>query len=870
MAFLRRCLARLRALVHRDAVAGEIREELRIHLEMRAEDLERQGLPTADARREAARRFGNVALHQDRGYDVRGGGVMETILQDLRYSFRLFSAQRAFFLVAVLTLAIGVGLSTALFSVIHAAVLRPLPYPNPEQLVSVDVVVPTANGETIRLAASLEDVRTWRQDQRVLRHVAVDRGAYELIVDTGGEPERLIVHRVSEGFFELFGVRPSYGRDFTAEDTRREAPLAVLLGHGYWQRRYGADPAALGRQIRVAGEPATIVGVLPRGFYPQASVWQPYPRQAVPDSMRGSGAPVLARLQPGLSISEAERQLSQIVGAFDLGLGKRAGSTVRMESLYEDAVAGTGPTVWTLSSAVAAILLIACVNVAGLLLARGATRRREMAIRTSIGAGRQRLIRQLLTESLVLAVAGGLAGVLLAWVALDALVGIVPLSLPENTSVSLNLDVLAFAAGVAISTALLVGLLPAWRLSRVPVTTALAGADRRSGASLPRRSGQWLIFTEVALGVVLLAGAGLMIRSFTRLVAVDLGFTPESFLTLHVSPLDPSPAVGAQYYPALVATIRQWPEVEAVGAGDQLPIGGRRRAGSVYLPGQAPIRIDERQVIPGFFEAIGLPLKQGRFFVEADRSAGRRLVVINELTAHRVFGAVSPVGRLLPVGRDQKDPPEIIGVVGDFLQDGARSPVRANVYFLFAGADATDRVPITVFVRPRGPAADFPARLRQAAHAIGPRVLVDRIRSGEDFVSESVTVPRQRMVLLGLLGAVGLVLTLVGIFSMTSYAVARRTREIGVRMAFGADHAAVVRAMVRDAIWPVAFGLAAGIAAAYFATRVIATFLYQTTPHDPAVLISALATLAVSALVAAWLPARRAARVDPVSALRAE
>jgi predicted permease len=863
----RSALARLRALVRRDVIAGEIREELKIHVDMRAEDLERQGMSRAEARRLAVRRFGNLALIQDRGYDVRGGGIMETILQDLRYALRLFAAQRAFSIVAVLTLAVGVGLSTALFSVIHAAVIRPLPYPEPQQLVRVDVLEPRAGGgEARRFVPSLVDVRAWREDQRVFRSVGVDRGEYELIVDTG-EAERLTVHRVSEGYFDVFGIRPDKGRAFTVEDTRRGTPLVVLLGHSYWRARFGADETALGRQIRVAGEPATIVGILPPGFYPRVSVWQPYPREIVPETMRGSGAPVVARLQPGLTREQAEKNLSQLVGGSDLAAGKPGGTSVRIESLYDETVAGTGPMVGTLSSAVTAILLIACVNVAGLLLARGATRQRELAIRASIGAGRVRLIRQLLTESLVLASIGGAAGVLLAWVTLDALVAIVPLSLPENASVSLNIDVLMFAAVVATSTALLFGLVPALRLSRVTVSTALAGADRRSGAAMPKRSGQWLIAIEVALGVVLLAGAALMIRSFARLVSVDLGFQPGSFLTLHVSPLDPSPAVAEQYYPALVAAIRQFPDVEAVGAGNQLPIGGSRRAGFVQLPDQPPIRIDDRSVLPGFFEAIGLPLKQGRFFTEADLTAGRPLVVINEAAAHRIFGNVPPVGRLLPVEKDQ---PEIIGVSGDFLQDGARSPVRANVYFVRAGGESIARHPYVVFVRPRGAAPGLATRLRDVAHRIGPRVVVDRIRSGEDFVSDSVVVPRRRMVLLGLLGSVGLLLTLVGIFSMTAYAVARRTREIGVRIAFGAGKAHVVRAMVRDAIWPVAIGLAAGVGAAYFATRVIASLLFQTTPHDPLALSAGVSLLGVSALIAAWVPARRAALVDPVTALRAD
>ncbi|HYN07625.1 MAG TPA: ABC transporter permease [Vicinamibacterales bacterium] len=863
---IRHWLARLRAVVRRDVVAGEIREELQIHLDMRAEDLERQGLPRVEARRQAARRFGSVALHQDRGYDIRGGGVMETIIQDLRYSVRLFWTHRGFSFVAVATLALGVGLCTALFSVIHAAILRPLPYPDPQQLVRVNVVVP-GRGEAGEFAPSLDDVRTWRADQRVFRQIAVDRGASDVIVDTG-YPERVPVQQVSEGFLEVLGVAPSLGRSFSAEDTRREIPLVALLGHGYSQTRFGGDRGVLGRQIRIAGESATIVGILPAGFYPRVAVWQPFPRRPAGfESMRGTGAPVIGRLQPGLSRARAESSLSQIVDVLDTAHGKPAGTSVRMYSHYDETVEGSGPIVWTLAGAVAAILLIACVNVAGLLLARGATRQRELAIRASIGAGRVRLIRQLLSESVMLAAAGGLAGIVLAWVSLDALVAILPLALPENATPSLNVEVLAFSVIVAVFTSLLFGLVPALRLSRVNLNTTLAASDRRSGAPLSRRSGQWLIAIEVALGVVLLAGAGLMIRSFARLVSVDLGYNPDAFLTMEVSPLDPSPAVAAQYYPALVEAVRRLPEVEAAGAADQLPIGGSRRAGFVTVPEQQPIRVDERQVLPGFFEAIGLPLKAGRLPTEADRTAGRPLVVINELTARRIFPGVSPVGRLLPLG---KEPPEIIGVVGDFLQDGARSPVRANVYFVYQGYAELRRQPFVVFVRPRGAPSALVARLRDAAHSVGPRVLIDRIRSGDDFVSESVTVPRRRMVLLGLLGGIGLVLTVVGIFSMTAYAVVRRTREIGVRMAFGATSGHVVRTMVRDTAWPVSLGLAAGIGGAYLTTRVIATLLFETTPHDAGAFAAALATLGVSAIVAAWLPARRAARVDPVVALRSD
>jgi predicted permease len=867
-ALLRHLLVRLRALVRRDVVASEIREELLTHVDMRAEDLERQGVPRDEARRRAVRRFGSVALHQDRGYDVRGGGVTETVLQDLRYALRLLSAQRGFSLIAILTLAIGVGLSTALFSVIHAAVVRPLPFANPGQLVNVNV--PSDGGD--QTSPSLEDVRAWRADGRVFQQASLDRGTYDRLVDAG-QPEWVQVRSVTEGFFETLGVLPLAGRTFAEPDVVREAPLVALVGHSYWRSRFGGDGAAIGRQIRVAGEPATVIGILPAGLFPDIEVWQPF-KPGIQERMRGSGAPAVARLRPGLSRQEGEKALAQFVAAFDAAQGKTysspVGSAVRLFSIYDRAVEGKGPVLWTLSGAVLAILLIACVNVAGLLLARGATRQRELAIRASIGAGRARLTRQLLTESLVLACTGGVAGVLLAWISLDLLVAIVPLSLPENGTASLNGEVLLFAAAVTISTALVFGLVPALRLSRVTVLAALAGADRRSGAPLPRRTGQWLIAAEVALGVVLVAGAVLMIRSFSRVISVDLGYDPGSFLTMEVAPLDPDPGVLSRYYPALVDALRRLPEVEAAGAGNQLPMGGSRRAGWLKVGGQE-VRVDQRLVLPGFFEAIGLPLKAGRFLTEGDLTSGHPVVVINEMTARQAFGNQPPVGRLLPLARES--PPEVVGVVGDFLQDGAQGPVRANVYAPYTGRErlgSSNRVQFLVFVRPRGNPAGFATRLRDVAHAIGPRVLVDRIRSGDDYVSESVTVPRHRMVLLGLLGGVGLLLTVVGIFSITAFAVARRTREIGVRMAFGAGKRQVIRAIVRDVLKPAALGLVAGATGAYLTTGVLRTLLFETTPHDPVAFVAALVTLGLAAVLAAWLPARRAALVDPVHALRTE
>ena len=483
---------------------------------------------------------------------------METVLQDARYGMRLLLKHRAFSLFAILTLAIGFGVSTALFSVIDAALLRPLPYPHPEELVEIEVVA-TRNGKSSRYAPSMADIRAWRESGRVFSHVGAGRvtGFLPPIVDPG-DPERLVVGEVSEDFLEVYGVKPIIGRGIQIEDTREGAPLVALLGHGYWQSRFGASPDVIGRVIRIAGVPGPIVGVLPAGFYRETAVWQPKQTPASRANRRGSGTPVQGRLRPGVTIVDAERELSEITANIAPGPGQATDARVELTSMYDSETSGSGKTITPLVCAVSLILLIACVNVAGLLLARGATREPELAIRASIGAGRARLVRQLLTESLMLSCAGGLVGLILAWTSLDALVAIIPMSLPSNSPPTLNLPVLGFAGILSVVSSVAFGLVPALRISRARMGAQLAVAGRRHGSALSRRGGQLLIAAEVALAVVLLAGAGLMVRSFARLARVDVGFDPSAILTMEVEPVDPAPAVLNQYYPALLGAIRTW------------------------------------------------------------------------------------------------------------------------------------------------------------------------------------------------------------------------------------------------------------------------------------------------------------------------
>jgi predicted permease len=868
----RALVARLRALARRNVVADEIRDEMEFHLAMRAAEYEARGLSPDAARRLARRRFGNLAVMRDRGYDVRGGGMLETILQDLRYGVRALAARRGYTVVAVLTLAAGIGVSTALFSVIDAAVLHPLPFPHPEELVSIDVSAMTGT-HRFTLGPSMLDVRAWRESaSRVVAHVGMQHLAFgrQHVLDTGGEAARVSVRNVSDDELEVYGVTPALGRALTADDLRPGAAPAILLGHAYWQQRFGASPAVVGRSVRLDSAPAVVVGVLPAGFDTHIDVWRPFTRDSAANRQRGSGASVYARLRPGVTTDDAARALTAVTrhAGVESGDGSAA---VFVRSLYGETTAGQGATLTLLVAAVVLILVIACVNVAGLLVARGAARETELAIRASIGASRPRLVRQLLTEALLLALVGGVVGVIAAGLSLQAIVSIVPLSLPDSASATLNVRVLGFAVALCGICAVLFGTWPAMRLSRASLTPSLSSAGRRHGPALSRRGGQALIAVEVALAVVLLAGAGLVVASFARLLRIDVGFDPDAVVTMGVEPLDPTPAVLGDYYPALLAAVRRLPGVEAAGAGDNLPLGGI----STFMParaGGAVGGVTLTKVLPGFFEALGLRVVEGRTFVAADESSAAPVVVISERAAHELFSTGSALGRQVRLmGRRSAPPRQVVGVVSDVRNSvrGTRRDAAAYVLYDTASSTAMSR-PLSLVLRTSSLTPALADGLRRAAESIGPRVFVDRIRTGADWFDDRIVTEHDRTELIGLLGALGLLLALVGVASVTAYTVARRTQEIGVRMTFGARPGQVVTTMMVDAARPVAIGLAIGLIGAFFGTRVVASFLFETTVHDPATFAAVVATVIVSAALAAWLPARRAARVDPVVALRAE
>jgi predicted permease len=845
--------------------------ELRSHLALIEDEYVRRGLGPEAARRAAQRALGGAAQVKDRQRDARSVRWLDDVRRDVRYALRTLRRTPGFTTVVLLTLGVGIGATTALFGVMDAAIIQPLPYPHPEQLVHVSLVDPSRPART--MAASLADLDLWQRSSRSLSFVGTFRGTNVVVTD--GEPERLDAEMVTAEYLQVYGARPVRGRFFNAEDERPDAPPVVLLGSRYWRRHFNGDPSVVGRTIRFATGPATIVGIVPDTLLAATAIWRPLQATAVERRQRQYN--VTARLRDGVTLRQAQAEingLAEPVAADGPGGFKR----IQLTSLYDRTVASYRSTVGVLAGAVGFVLLIACINVASLQLARGATREVELAIRMSIGAGRARLVRGLLIESVILSLAGAALGAGVAKLIFDALLANIPIRMPADVTPAIDLRVLGFILLLAVVVGVAFGLAPALKLSRVAPARALNASMRGIRASLSKRAGALLVAVELASAVILLAGSALMIRSFQRLSALDLGFRPADVLTVEVEPVDPSAAAYEAYYPALVDRLSALPNIAAVGATDQLPLDGRISFGDALTDGPSGDTsqvVDATRVLPGYFQAIGLDLLAGRALERRDLSSGAPVAVLSDLAAHRLFPGIAPVGHRLQFGKSWYD---IVGVVSNVSIDevyGFSDATPPQVYLPYTTRGATSittrtGTPLVVVVRPRGDATGVPALLRETALAVGPQAIVRRVRSGRDWWSSIVTEPRQRTFLIGLLGGIGLLLALVGVFGVTSFAVARRTSEIGVRLALGARPRQVVGEMVRDALLPIGAGVLGGLVSAAFATRLIATFLFHTTPRDPVTFFVVAIALTATGCLAAWLPARRAARVDPLIALRRE
>jgi putative ABC transport system permease protein len=787
------------------------------------------------------------------------GGALSEARQDVRYGVRQLTRQTGSTAVAVVTLALGLGVVTAIFSVIDATMLRPLPYPDPHQLVDILVDAPVMNGRTGKMSPSMEDVERLRESTDLFTTVAGwGTGPRELVAHP--EPERLGILRVTHDYLPMHGVRPLLGRGIDRGDLDPSAPVVALISHALWQQRYGGRADVVNEFVKFDTGPVPIVGVLPAWFKPGVPVIQPLRLQGPLHAMRGSGRlSVQARLRDNVTPERAAEQLSAQFGI---------GVTVR--SRVKEASTDARTTVAILGAAVALIVLIACVNVAGLLLARGAHRQSELAVRASLGASRVRLIRQMLTESLVLAVPATALGITLAWATLDVLVANLPVSAVDSP-ISLNPAVLGATIALLIPVTLLVGLVPALRLSRVQFSQTLARRNRNGAEALSTRGGQWLIAIEVALAVVMVTGAALMLRTVERINAVDLGFEPSGLITMQLLPLEGDAPAYANYYSGVLREVRSLPGVESAGLVDFMPLVVAFRFATV-AGSAAPLPVNEYRYTAGYLDSINARVRAGRLPSDdevSDRGGG---VVISESAARQLFPDGTAVGREVTTQKPARRWP-VMGVIADLRHEGplpldVRGDFTTQVFFPMETEALNVKAPMTLVVRPTPGASLTPDAVRQAASSVGPRVLIERVRTGDQLFGANIIETRQRTWLLGILGGLGFVMALAGIFGTTAYAVTRRTAEIGVRMAFGARPGQVVTTMVRDAALPIALGAGVGLGMAAFAMRSIESFLFQVTPTDPFTLVGVAVLLAIVGSLAAWIPAMRAARVDPITALR--
>jgi putative ABC transport system permease protein len=809
------------------------------------------------------------------------------LAQDLRFSLRTYVRRPGFALAALSTIAFGMAANATIFSAVHAVLLRPLPYPAPERLVWMEERASNLSGMSVAYPNFLD----YREQARSFQRLAAFRWR-GLDLMGHGDPERVEGYEVSSGFFETLGVRPALGRTLGEADDQPGAAPTAVLSHALWRRRFGGDPAIIGRALRLDGRDHVVIGVAPRGFrFPDpAQLWIPLGLVAPSLASRDdhAGLSLVGRLAHGVSLAAARTELESISGRLARAYPtSNQGVGVSATPLTDQIVGDTRPMLLALLGAVGLVLLIACVNVSNLLLVHTVTRRREIAVRAALGAGRARVLRQLLTESLLLSAAGGVAGAVLAvWLVggLRTVVSSVAF-VPRLDEIAVDGPVLAFTAVLTAVVAALCGLLPSLQASKLELGAALTGSRSTPSAS---RLHRLLVVGETALAVVVLAGGGLLVRSFVKLMHVDPGFSPAEVLALDLS-LSPGRDSGdgapVARYDQLLETLWSQPAVRSAALGAPLPFSGassqaRALPEGVPFAKENTVLTDFVTVSPRYFETIGIPLVRGRDFGDGDTDASPLVVVVSEATARRFWPGQDPIGKRMcfEVEFPADGPPlptwrEVVGVVGHVKHYGLSQESRQQIYVSHRQMPLYSRGQLpamTVVVRAPGGGAAGATLVRSALRALGEGVPVHNVRTLESALAGSVSRNRISAWLMSMFAGAALLLAVVGIFGLVSYAVSQRTAEIGVRMALGAGRREVWRLFVGEGMKPVLVGTALGLAGAVALTRALAGLLFEVSPTDPATFGAVAVLLATVALIACWLPARRAVRVDPVAALRAE
>ncbi len=803
---------------------------------------------------------------------------METLLMDLRFAVRMLVKRPGFAAVAIVTMALGIGANTAIFSVVNAMLLRPPAVLEPDRVVTVWGTTP----EIPREEASLPDFLDWQQQNSVFESMAA--ATQSSINITGeGEPERIIGARVTADFLPTLGVAPVVGRNFLAEEDKPNGAHVAILSHGLWQRRFGGDPGIVGKTIDLSGTQYSVIGVMPASFklpgLSRMDVIAPLAADPTQAGRRNDFLFVVGRLKPGVAVPAAEAEMKAIAARLEQQYpGTNTSWTVELVPIHELMVEKLRPALLMLLGAVALVLLIACANVANLQLARAAARHREIAIRAALGAGRWRIARQVLTESVLLSLIGGGIGLLVAPWATELLLRVVPSDVAAATDVSLDRWVIVFAVGLSFATGLLFGLAPAIRISRVGAGEALKEGGRGQVGDTRRGLRGVLVATQVALALVLLVGVGLMIRSFDKLQGVELGFDPANVITARVTlphnPYEDDTRI-VQFYDTLREHVSALPGVKSAGLVNALPILG----GGAYLsfteqgaptpaPGNEP-DANVRVVDAGYLDTMRIPVRDGRPLAATDRAGAPNVLLVNETMARRYWPGQPVIGRRLSFDSVDGVPVwcEVVGIAADIHHEGVDTDEVPAVYIPYTQRPGMS---LAVVARTDGDPTKLAEAIRGSVHEIDRNLPVYGVRTMDEALDESLAPRRYATMLLGLFGAIAVLLAAVGIYGVMSYLVTERTQEIGVRMALGAEQRSVLGLILRQGAGMALAGIVLGGLAAAIAARLIASQLYEVSAIDPWAFSGAAAVIVAAALLACYLPARRATRVDPMVALHYE
>jgi predicted permease len=878
--------------------------EIEAHLQLEIERFEEQGLSEEQARAAARRSFGNLMQAEERFYESSRWLWWDHLWQDIRYALRMLRKSPGFTAIAVLAMALGIGATTAIFSVVDAALLHPLPYPEPEQLVSVEDDLPGVGARDVGMSEP-----EWQDLQR--------SGIFEYVSPTwfdennltgSSQPARVRLLIVAPNYFALLGVKPQLGRAFNPEDHSPGLTLEVLISDGLWKRAFGGDPHILDRSIRLDTDLYRIVGVMPPGFdapgrtteernieaWIATSFYGPPMSDHPPRSGRNLPTAV-ARLKPGLTIRTAQSRLEALVAAvqkeFPEDYPKQSAWTVRLLPLKERVVGNTRQSLILLLGAVGLVLLIGCVNVANLLLARASARGREMAVRQAFGAARKRLISQMLTESVLLSLLGGIAGLAILFCTKGFLLRLLPDSLPRLNEISINSPVLLFALGASVVTGAIFGLVPALQADRLDLTHMLKQEGRGStGSGEQARTRRILVVIEFALSLVLMVAAGLLLRSFRDLVNVRLGFNPQNVMVVRTRLPDPNdpkadiyrtPAQEVPFLREVLRRSRTLPGVEEAALGDtaSIPLDESLRDLKLISEGQflftlegniqndEPAVAERSSVTPDYFHLLGIPLLRGRLFKDSDDDQAPRVAVVNEAFARTYWPNQNPLGKRFKRNRAESPWITVVGVIANARTE---SLAQAGVSKIYLDLYQTGGKRLAIFLRGRLDTGAIPAEVREQVQSVDPALPVSGGQTLIETVSASLAERRFSMEIVALFALTALLLAALGIYGVISYMVSERTREIGIRIALGAQRRNILQIVVRQGLRLAIAGAAVGLIGALIVSRLMAGLLYGVRPTDPLTFAGVAVLLVVVALFACYVPARRAIRVDPMVALRHE